>query len=130
MLYNDPTTCYNYSLRSNRLQRKQRRVQRFIEVSPSDDWFLYEYIDPEVNNKLDKTKQQLTGDEIETKTKYYMVSLNHDPNWLNNITIEIDKFLNNRESINFFMQMYMQHRERLRFYLILPNIDHSTSNSF
>ena len=34
------------------------------EVPPSDYWFPYKYIDAEVNNKLDKTKGQLAGDEI------------------------------------------------------------------
>ena len=28
-------------------------------VPPSDDWFPYEYIDAEINNKLDKTKGRL-----------------------------------------------------------------------
>ena len=31
------------------------------EVPPSDNWFLYEYIDAEVKNKIDKTKRQLAG---------------------------------------------------------------------
>ena len=35
------------------------------EVPPSDDWFSYEYIDDEVNNKVDKTKGQLAGNEME-----------------------------------------------------------------
>ena len=34
------------------------------EVPPSDNWFTYEYIDAEVNNKLDKTKVQLAGNEM------------------------------------------------------------------
>ena len=37
-----------------------------------------------------------------------MEYLNHDPNWLKTITIEIDKFLINREYINFSIIMYMQ----------------------
>ena len=37
-----------------------------------------------------------------------MESLNHDPNLLKTIPIEIDKFLINREYINFFIIMYMQ----------------------
>ena len=32
--------------------------------------------------------------------------LNHDPNWLKTITIEIDKFLIDCEYINFFNIMY------------------------
>ena len=41
-------------------------------------------------------------------TKQYVESLNHDPNWLKTITIDIYKFLINCEYIDLFMQMYMQ----------------------
>ena len=34
------------------------------EVPPSYYWFPYEYIDTEVNKKLDKTKGWLAGDEM------------------------------------------------------------------
>ena len=37
-----------------------------------------------------------------------MESLNHDLNWLETITIEIDKFLINCEYIDFFIKIYMQ----------------------
>ena len=83
----------------------------FIDLNgfpPSDDWFTYEYIDAKVKKKVDKTKGQLTGDEMENETKHYVESLNHDPKWLNTITIEIDKFLINCEYIDLFMQMYLQ----------------------
>ena len=53
----------------------------------SYDSFPYEYIDNEVNKKLDKTKGQLAGDEMEKETKHYVEYLNHDPNWLKTITI-------------------------------------------
>ena len=78
------------------------------KVSPSDDWFPYEYIDDEVNNKSYKIKGRLAGDEMEKETKHYIVSLNQYPNWLNTITIEIDNFLINCEYIECFIQMYMQ----------------------
>ena len=39
------------------------------EVPPSDDWFPYEYIDAEVNDKLYKTKGRLAGNEMEKDTK-------------------------------------------------------------
>ena len=39
------------------------------------------------------------------ETKYYVEYLNHDPNWLKTITIEIDKFLTYSEYTNFFMKM-------------------------
>ena len=45
------------------------------------------------------------------ETKHYMESLNHDPNWLKTITIEIYKFLINHEYINLFIIMYMQWRK-------------------
>ena len=50
------------------------------EVPPSDDWFPYEYIVAEVNNKLDKTKVQLSGNEMENETKHYVEYLNHNTN--------------------------------------------------
>ena len=45
---------------------------------------------------------------MEKQTKNYVESLNHYPNWLKTITIEIDKILIDGEYINFFMQMYIQ----------------------
>ena len=63
------------------------------EVPPSDDWFSYEYINAEVNNKLDNTKGLLAGDEMEKKTKNDVESINHDPNWLEIITIGNNNFL-------------------------------------
>ena len=78
------------------------------EVPPSDYWFQYEYIYAEVNKKLDKTKGRIADNEMEKETKNYEESLDHNPNWLKKITIEIDKFLTNLEYINFFMQIYMQ----------------------
>ena len=59
------------------------------EVPPSDYWFPYEYIDAEVNNKLDNTKRRLSGYEMEKETKNYVEYIDHDPNWLKKITIEI-----------------------------------------
>ena len=67
------------------------------EVPPSDYWFPYEYIDAEFKKKLDKTKGRLIGNEMENETKHYVESLNHDPNWLKAINIEIDNFLIDRE---------------------------------
>ena len=59
------------------------------DVSPSDYWFPYEYIDDEVKKKVEKTKGQFTGDKMEKETKNYMESLNHNPNWLKKITIKL-----------------------------------------
>ena len=81
------------------------------EVPPSDNCYPYEYIDAEVENKLDINKGQLTGNEMEKETKNYVEYLNNDPNWSKRINTEIDKFLINREYIDFFMQMYMQWRK-------------------
>ena len=78
------------------------------EVPPSDYWFSYEYIDSEVNKKVNKTKGQLAGNEMKKETKHYVEYLNHYPNWLKKITIEIDKFLIDSEYIDFFILMYMQ----------------------
>ena len=57
------------------------------KVSTSDDWFPYEYIDAEVNKKVDKTKVLNAGDEMKKETKHDVESLNHDPNWLKTIII-------------------------------------------
>ena len=38
------------------------------QVPPSDYWFPYAYIDAEVNNKSEKTKGKLAGDEMENQT--------------------------------------------------------------
>ena len=65
----------------------------------SGDWFPYEYIDSEVKNKVDKTKGKIAGNEMEKETKYYVQYLNHDPNSLKTITIEVDKPLIDREYI-------------------------------
>ena len=40
------------------------------EVPPSDYRLPYEYIDAEVNNKLDETKRQLTGNKMEKEAKH------------------------------------------------------------
>ena len=45
---------------------------------------------------------------MEKETKHYVESLNHDPNWLHTIIIEIDKLLINCEYTDFFMQMHMK----------------------
>ena len=45
---------------------------------------------------------------MEKETKNYVDSLNHYPNWLKTINIEIDMLIIDREYINFFIQMYMQ----------------------
>ena len=45
---------------------------------------------------------------MEKETKHYMEYINHDPNWLKKISIEIDKFMINREYIDFFMTFYIQ----------------------
>ena len=83
-------------------------IKYLNEVPPSDYWFPYEYIDADFNKKLDKTKGQLTVNEMEKETKNHVKYLNHNPNWLKTITIEIDKFMIDIEYINLFMQMYMQ----------------------
>ena len=45
---------------------------------------------------------------MEEDTKHYVEYLNHDPNWLKKITIEIDMFLVDCEYIDLFMQIYIQ----------------------
>ena len=45
---------------------------------------------------------------MENETKDYVEYLNHNPNWLKTIIIEIDKFLIDCEYINLFVQLCMQ----------------------
>ena len=82
-------------LHENRIDLNESRdvFKDLNEVLPSDYWFPYKYIDAEVNKKLHKTKGQLAGNEMEKETKNYVESLNHNPNWLKMITIEIDKLM-------------------------------------
>ena len=56
-------------LHDNRIDFNENRdlFKDLNEVPPSDDWFPYEYIDAEVNNKLDKTKVRLAGDEMKRR---------------------------------------------------------------
>ena len=46
-------------LRGNRIDFNENRdvLKDLNEVSPSDYWFPYEYIDAEFNNKLEKPKE-------------------------------------------------------------------------
>ena len=78
------------------------------EVSPSDDWFPYKYIDDEVEKIIYKTKGQLASDEMENEIRHYVESLDHDLQWVSRITIGINKLLVDREYIDFFMQIYMK----------------------
>ena len=54
-------------LHENRIDFNENRyVFKYLnDVPPSDDWFPYEIIDAEVKRKVDETKGQITGDEIE-----------------------------------------------------------------
>ena len=106
MSSNHTMTCYNFH--DNRIDFNENKyVFKYLnEVPPSDDWLPYEYINSEVKKKVDKTKGQLSGNEIEKENRHYVESLHHYPNWLKTITIEIDKFLVDREYIDFFMHMY------------------------
>ena len=59
------------------------------EFPPSYNWLLYENIDAGVKKKLDRTKGQLTGNEMEKENKNYVEYLSHDPNWLKMITTKL-----------------------------------------
>ena len=79
----------------NRIEFNENRdaFKDLNDVPTSDDWFPYEYIDAEIKNKVNATKGQLGGNEMEKGTKHYVEYINHNPNWLKIINIEIDKFL-------------------------------------
>ena len=58
-------------LHANRIDFNENRdlLKYLNEIPPSNDCFPYEYIDAEVKKKIDKTKRQLAGDEMEKETK-------------------------------------------------------------
>ena len=60
--------------------------QRFYFVLPNI--YHSSYIYAEVNKKLDKTKGQFAGHEMEKGTKHYVEYLNDDTNWFKAIIIE------------------------------------------
>ena len=127
MSQENPEHCINKQLDYNFIQPSHNALQFLMkieftsmkqiffkdlnDVPPSYDWFPYEYIDAEVNKKVDETKGQLADNEMDKETKHYVESLNQNHNWLKKITIEIDKFLIDHEYIEFFMQMCMQLRK-------------------
>ena len=64
---------------------------------------------------------------MEKETKNNVEYHNHDPNRLNTITIEIDKFLIDSEYNNFFMHMYIKWRKYYSYdpsylKLIIPSL--------
>ena len=82
---------------------------RNLYVDPtSETWFPNKYIEAEIKKKLDKTRGQLSSDEMEYEIRQYINYLNHDPIWVRRITNNINRLLVNREYIDFFMKIYMQ----------------------
>ena len=55
--------------------------------------------------KVDKTRDELTGDEITYDTRQYIDCLQHDPYCVGRIKNDINKLLVNREYIDFFIQI-------------------------
>ena len=70
--------------------------------------FPNKYIEADIKKKLDKTREQIASDEMENEIRHYIESLNHNPQWVRIITIDINKLLVDREYIDLFMQIYMQ----------------------
>ena len=84
---------------------------RDLYVDPtSETWFPNKYIKDDIKKKLDKTRGQLSSDEIEYDIRQYIDSLKHDNFWVGRINNDINKLLVNREYIDFFMKIYMQWR--------------------
>ena len=78
------------------------------DVPTSENWFPNKYIEAEIKKKVDKTRGQLASDEMAYGIRHYVESLNHDPQWVLRITIDINKLLDDCEYIDYFMQIYMQ----------------------
>ena len=82
---------------------------RSLYVDPtSETWFLNKYIEAEIKKKLDKTRGQISSDEMENEIIHYIDYLSHYPQWVRRITNDINRLLVNQEYIDFFMQIYMQ----------------------
>ena len=64
ILSNHTTMCYNSYDNRIDINEIKHVFKDLNEISKSDDWFPYEYIDAEFNKKVNRTKGQLTGDEI------------------------------------------------------------------
>ena len=94
------------------------------DVLTSENWFPNKYIEAEIKKKLDKTRGQLTSDEMENEIRHYVESLNHNPQWVRRITNDINKLPVDREYIDFFMQIYMQWSKDNGLNFIQPKIDH------
>ena len=86
-----------------------KNVFRDLDVNPrSETLFPNKYIEDEIKKKVDKTRGQLASDEMAYDIGQYIDYLKHDPFWLGRITNDINKFLVNREYIDFFIQIYIQ----------------------
>ena len=77
-------------------------------VPTSKNWFPNKYTEVDIKKKLEKTREKLAGDEMENEIRHYVESLNHNPQWVRRITIDINKLLVDREYIDFFMKIHMQ----------------------
>ena len=77
-------------------------------ISTSETWFLNKYIEDEIKKKVDKTRDQLSSDEMAYDIRQYIYCLQHDPSWVGIITNDINKLLFNCEYIDLFIQIYEQ----------------------
>ena len=82
--------------------------RNLYDVPTSENWFPNKYIETEIKKKLDKTRGQIASDKTVNEIRHCVESLNHDPQWVRRITIDINKLLVEREYIEFFVQIYIQ----------------------
>ena len=66
-------------------------------ISTSVTWFPNKYIEDKIKKIVDKTRDQLAGDEMAYNIRQYIDSLKHDPFWVRRITNDINKLLVNCE---------------------------------
>ena len=87
----------------------QKNVFRDLDgISTSETWFLKKYIEDDIKKKVDKTRDNLTSDEMEYDIRHYIHCLKHNNYWVGGIKNDINKLLVNREYIDFFIQIYEQ----------------------
>ena len=77
-------------------------------ISTSETWFPNKYIEYDIKKKVDKTRDQLTSDEMSYDFRQYIDCLKHDPSWVGRIKNDINKLPVNREYIELFIQIYEQ----------------------
>ena len=69
-------------------------------------FFPKKYIDDDIKERVDKTRDELASDKMAPDIRHYIHCIQHDHFWVGRIKNDINKLLVNREYIDFFIQIY------------------------